>query len=149
MDLMNERMLVTHEDQSELIKNLRIEVDELKAECEKLKMNAFQSDTRTPGNSNKKLYILEQLETLPDGSPNLAGNMQWYPFELCADSTNDPIEICRRHFAKRIFKTFIFPASMNIKQTFHNKYRYQYYFEYKDLGKVIDDIKLLKPKNEL
>ena len=160
MDLLNERIQITNEDQNELIKNLQNEIDRLKKQIEQ-QLEQIQTKTEeinqqsnhirktsTPiANCNKRLFILELKSTLDDGSENLADNNIYYPFKLCADSSNSIKEILRRHKSDGVWKWWVFPAGMNMKQLM-NKFNYKYYLEHKDLVNAVEFIRSYHPKQE-
>jgi hypothetical protein len=144
---LNERIQITNEDQTELITNLKNELATLKSKLEQAEKQAFVSDTRTPDNSDKDLYILKLKPTLKDGSENLADNQKFYPYKLCADSTNKVTEILRRHNAESVWHRWVFPGSMNVKQML-NKFNYKYYLNVTDLVPAVEYIRSLNPKEE-
>ena len=142
MDLLNERIQVTNEDQTELIKNLQQEIEKLKGNIEALKsQNEAQSihikQTSVPiDNSTKKLQIL----LLNDN--HVADNKKTYKYKIAADSTHRAVEICKIHDAKCIYKQFRVPAGINLKQLLKNKYNYRYYFNAEEFEEVVKFISL-------
>ena len=141
MDLLNERIQVTNEDQTQLIQNLQQEIEKLKDNIEDLKSeNEAQSvhikKTSVPiDNSTKKLQIL----LLNDN--HVADNKKTYDYKIAADSTHRAGEICKIHNAKRIYKQFRVPAGVNLKQLLKNKYNYRYYFNDEEFEEVVDFIR--------
>ena len=153
MDMLNERIIITNENQSELIKNLETEIEKLKIEIEQKDIEIqtktkYIRETSTPiQNCDKLLYILELNDFREDGSENLADNQKFYQFKLCADSTNSIKEICKRHHAKGVYKKFIIPAGMNVKQLL-NRFNYKYFLDNSDLESVIEFIRANNSKHE-
>ena len=137
MNLINERNQIEHKSLNNTINLLQVTITNMKIELAE-KDKTIERNTKhiiktsvPVKNCEKKLHILVLQDNF------IAGNEQVYTFKISADSTQRDSEIIRKHNAEYIDRKFIAPASMNLKQLFHNKFGYGYYFNEDRYNEVI------------
>ena len=127
MDLLNERIQITNEDQNELIKNLQREIKKLK--------KLVEQHERTIDNQDE--YIEEQLERIHAKDEQLHSKsvraskdvardlyisvVDKTKLQLCANSHDRP---------RNILNHLEFPSSMHIKKEVSNKLDIKYPYEF-------------------
>ena len=140
MDLINERNKIENKSLDDTINELQDTITILKNELAEKDKTIDQKTkhivkTSVPEkNCEKKFHILVLRDNY------IAVDEQEYTYKISADSSNSDGKILRKHNAEYIDRKFIAPASMNLKQLFHNKFGCGYYFNDDRYDEVINFI---------